>query len=269
MVPARTLSRRLHGGGQIAAEALLQRGRCVGHATSLAVRARSVACRPMPTIQPVPSLTPATSVGGVARDRRRLPRVRALYEVNAYRLRRVDVPMLPPRCPDDPGPAGLRPPPDPARRGAAALGLPGSPALEPDLVIDTGDNLSHPDAVPFVVRSLGRLLDVPGRVRLGLQRLLRADLQESRWAISSARRTVGSRRTRRCPGETRPRLRARRLDRPDPRPDHAGDQGRHGSASAAPTTRISASTATPRSPARSTATRSTSRSGSPTRRTGG
>ena len=34
--------------------------------------------------------------------------------------------------------------------------------LEPDLVVDTGDNLAHPDAVPFVVRSLGRLLDVPG-----------------------------------------------------------------------------------------------------------
>jgi predicted MPP superfamily phosphohydrolase len=34
--------------------------------------------------------------------------------------------------------------------------------LEPDLVINTGDNLSHRDSVPFVIRSLGRLLDLPG-----------------------------------------------------------------------------------------------------------
>ena len=29
-------------------------------------------------------------------------------------------------------------------------------------MINTGDNLAHVDAVPFVLRSLGRLLDVPG-----------------------------------------------------------------------------------------------------------
>lgn len=34
--------------------------------------------------------------------------------------------------------------------------------LEPDLVVDTGDNLSHPKAVPVVLRALGRLLDKPG-----------------------------------------------------------------------------------------------------------
>ncbi len=34
--------------------------------------------------------------------------------------------------------------------------------LEPDLVVDTGDNLSHARAVPVVLRSLGRLLDRPG-----------------------------------------------------------------------------------------------------------
>ncbi len=34
--------------------------------------------------------------------------------------------------------------------------------LEPDLVVDTGDNLSHPRAVPAVLRALGRLLDRPG-----------------------------------------------------------------------------------------------------------
>jgi uncharacterized protein len=34
--------------------------------------------------------------------------------------------------------------------------------LEPDLVVDTGDNLSHPRGVPVVLRALGRLLDRPG-----------------------------------------------------------------------------------------------------------
>ncbi|GAA5145811.1 metallophosphoesterase [Pseudonocardia eucalypti] len=34
--------------------------------------------------------------------------------------------------------------------------------LEPDLVVNTGDNLAHPKAVPAVLRALGPLLDVPG-----------------------------------------------------------------------------------------------------------
>ncbi|KUI41179.1 metallophosphoesterase [Mycobacterium sp. IS-1590] len=35
-------------------------------------------------------------------------------------------------------------------------------ALEPDLVVNTGDNLAHPKAVPAVVQSLSDLLSVPG-----------------------------------------------------------------------------------------------------------
>jgi predicted MPP superfamily phosphohydrolase len=34
--------------------------------------------------------------------------------------------------------------------------------LEPDLVVDTGDNLAHPQAVPAALRALGPLLDFPG-----------------------------------------------------------------------------------------------------------
>lgn len=34
--------------------------------------------------------------------------------------------------------------------------------LEPDLVVNTGDNLAHPRAVPDVLRALGPLLDKPG-----------------------------------------------------------------------------------------------------------
>lgn len=85
----------------------------------------------------------------------------SLYEVDAYTLRRIDVPVLPP---------GARPirvlqiadlhltPRD--RRRIAWVSRLG--ALEPDLVIDTGDNLSHPDAVPVVTGALERLLDRPG-----------------------------------------------------------------------------------------------------------
>ncbi len=34
--------------------------------------------------------------------------------------------------------------------------------LEPDLVVDTGDNIAHRDAVPVLIDALGELLDVPG-----------------------------------------------------------------------------------------------------------
>jgi predicted MPP superfamily phosphohydrolase len=43
------------------------------------------------------------------------------------------------------------------QRWVAALG-----ELEPDLVVNTGDNLAHMQAVPSVVRALGTLLDRPG-----------------------------------------------------------------------------------------------------------
>lgn len=40
-------------------------------------------------------------------------------------------------------------------------------ALEPDLVVNTGDSLAHRDAVPAVLESLGDLLSVPGVFVLG------------------------------------------------------------------------------------------------------
>ncbi len=83
------------------------------------------------------------------------------YERNAFRLRRVEVPVLP---------AGAR-----SLRVLHISDLHLSPAdlkrqrwvselsgLEPDLVINTGDNLAHRDAVPYVLRCLGRLMEVPG-----------------------------------------------------------------------------------------------------------
>jgi predicted MPP superfamily phosphohydrolase len=84
-----------------------------------------------------------------------------LYEVNAFRLRRVTVPLLP---------EGARPirilhvsdlHMTPYAR-ARQRWLSGLGALEPDLVINTGDNLAHQESVPVVLDSLGHLLDRPG-----------------------------------------------------------------------------------------------------------
>ncbi|MBM7783506.1 metallophosphoesterase [Tenggerimyces flavus] len=85
----------------------------------------------------------------------------AAYEARAYRLRRFDLPVLKP---------GSRPirvlhlsdlhlTPDLRAEVDWVRGL---AALEPDLVVNTGDNLSHPDAVETVVEALEPLLERPG-----------------------------------------------------------------------------------------------------------
>jgi predicted MPP superfamily phosphohydrolase len=95
----------------------------------------------------------ATSVGCVA--------YAAGYEVRSYRLRRIDVPVLAP---------GSRPlrvlhvsdlhlTPGQERKKAWLRRL---AALEPDLVVNTGDNLAHRLAVPTVLDALGPLLECPG-----------------------------------------------------------------------------------------------------------
>src|SRR5690348_15507008 len=88
------------------------------------------------------------------------------YEVRAFRLRRVTVPLLAPGEPplrvlqvtDLHMTPGQRRKQEWVRRLAA---------LRPDLVVDTGDNLAHPDAVPAVRRALEPLLDLPGAFVLG------------------------------------------------------------------------------------------------------
>jgi predicted MPP superfamily phosphohydrolase len=90
----------------------------------------------------------------------------AAWEARQYTLRHVTVPLLP---------AGHAPlkvlhlsdihmAPD---QRAKQEWLRGLAALEPDLVIDTGDNLAHKRSVPVVVDALGGLLDVPGAYVLG------------------------------------------------------------------------------------------------------
>src|SRR3954469_20110278 len=83
----------------------------------------------------------------------------AAWEARQYTLRRVEVPLLP---------AGARPVrvlhlsdihmvPGQRRKQEWLSGL---ATLRPDLVVDTGDNLSHAAAVPVVRDALGPLLDV-------------------------------------------------------------------------------------------------------------
>lgn len=83
------------------------------------------------------------------------------FEVRSFRLRRVEVPLLAP---------GSRPlrvlhvsdlhmTPDQRRKREWVRALAG---LEPDVVINTGDNLAHRHAVPAVLDALGPLLERPG-----------------------------------------------------------------------------------------------------------
>lgn len=90
----------------------------------------------------------------------------ALWEARQYTLRHVTVPLLPPRQ------APLR-----VLHVSDLHMTPGQEAkqkfvrslaeLEPDLVVNTGDNLAHRRAVPVVLDSFGPLLDLPGAFVLG------------------------------------------------------------------------------------------------------
>src|ERR1700759_5568902 len=85
----------------------------------------------------------------------------SLIERNAFVLRELTIPVL------DPGSSPLRVlhisdlhmRPGQRRKQAWLRELAG---LNPDLVVNTGDNLAHPRAVPAVVQSLGDLPSVPG-----------------------------------------------------------------------------------------------------------
>ena len=90
----------------------------------------------------------------------------SLVEVRWYALREVTVPVLPP------GQAPLRVLhisdlhllPSQKRKIDWVRDL---ATLRPDLVVDTGDNMAHLDALPAVVRALEPLLDTPGAFVMG------------------------------------------------------------------------------------------------------
>jgi predicted MPP superfamily phosphohydrolase len=90
----------------------------------------------------------------------------AVWEARAFTLRSVTMPVLP---------AGTSPlralhlsdlhvTPGQSRKREWLRSL---ADLQPDLVVNTGDNLAHLDALPAVLESLGPLLDVPGVFVLG------------------------------------------------------------------------------------------------------
>lgn len=90
----------------------------------------------------------------------------SVYEVRAFTVRRVTVPVL------APGSAPLRvlhlsdTHMTPGQK-AKQQWLRGLADLEPDLVINTGDNLAHLDAAPSVLAAYGDLLDLPGAFVFG------------------------------------------------------------------------------------------------------
>jgi predicted MPP superfamily phosphohydrolase len=90
----------------------------------------------------------------------------SLVERNLYTLRRFDVPVLAP----DAEPlrllhlSDLHLTPDQHRKQRWVAEL---AATDPDLVVVTGDNLAHVDAVPAVMRALGPLLDRAGAFVFG------------------------------------------------------------------------------------------------------
>lgn len=90
----------------------------------------------------------------------------SLVERNLFTLRRYDVPVLP----ADAEPfrilhlSDLHLTPGQQRKQQWVAALAGT---DPDLVIVTGDNLAHPDAVPAVERAYGPLFDYPGAFVFG------------------------------------------------------------------------------------------------------
>ena len=90
----------------------------------------------------------------------------AAVEAREYTLRRVTVPVLPPGSPSVRvlHLSDVHMTPGQRRKQRWLRDLAG---LRPDLVVDTGDNLAHRDAVPVVLDALGELLDVPGVFVLG------------------------------------------------------------------------------------------------------
>jgi uncharacterized protein len=64
--------------------------------------------------------------------------------------------------------------------------------LEPDLVVNTGDNLAHPRAVPAVVAALGPLLDFPGLFVFGSNDYFGPTPKNpARYLVKSSRRIHG------------------------------------------------------------------------------
>jgi uncharacterized protein len=112
----------------------------------------------------LPPLVRALVAGGVATGTGLT--AYAVWETRAFRLRDVTVPLLPPGQPSlrvlHLSDIHLTP-----RQQRKQDWLAGLCALEPDLVVNTGDNIAHRDSIPRLRDSLGPLLDLPGVFVLG------------------------------------------------------------------------------------------------------
>jgi predicted MPP superfamily phosphohydrolase len=117
-------------------------------------------------VQTGPLQTAVAMAGGLAFTGAGVLAYSACYEVRSYRLRRVEVPVLPR------GALPLRVlqisdlhmTPGQRKKVEWVRGL---AALEPDLVLDTGDNLSHLLAVPALLEAVEPLLKFPGAFVMG------------------------------------------------------------------------------------------------------
>lgn len=87
-------------------------------------------------------------------------------EVNLYRLRRFTVPVLPPEARPlsilQVSDIHMVPGQQRKQRWLRSLA-----DLKPDVVVNTGDNLSHPEAVPEVLSALEPLMELPGAFVFG------------------------------------------------------------------------------------------------------
>jgi predicted MPP superfamily phosphohydrolase len=103
-------------------------------------------------------------------------------EVRNFVVRRVEVAVLPPghrplkvlHLSD----LHLTPYQRTKRRWLASLA-----ELEPDLVVNTGDNLAHPDSVEPILAGLGTLLDVPGVFVYGSNDYFAPSLRNPLWYL--------------------------------------------------------------------------------------
>ena len=122
------------------------------------------------------------------------------FEVRNFVVRRVELPVLPPghrplkvlHVTD----LHLTPYQGMKRRWLASLA-----DLEPDLVINTGDNLAHQESVGPLVEGFGRLLDVPGVFVFGSNDYFAPTVRNPLWYLlpDDGRRTTTP---PSCPGET-------------------------------------------------------------------
>ena len=110
------------------------------------------------------TLIPATAAVGAAGAA--LVGYAAVIERNWFTLRQFDVPVLPPGA----KPLRVLHISDahltPGRRRLMSW-IRSLDDLDPDLVVNTGDSISHPESVPLFMNSLGPLLDRPGVFVLG------------------------------------------------------------------------------------------------------